>query len=96
MLCLPEQQQIFWWSSASSAATSGSSNTDACRRDMVVAIIEIGLLTKDRTALTHAEWVSTSSSFYISRWVSCQPGDGDENDPQDLEFIQSEPLRFTN
>ena len=53
--------------SANSAATSGSSNTDSCRRDMVLLSTETRLFTKDITDLTHSDRVSTSTSSFLAQ-----------------------------
>ena len=49
------------------AATSGSSNTDSCRRDMVLLSTETRPFTKDITDLTHSDRVSTSTSSFLAQ-----------------------------
>ena len=48
------------------AATSGSSNTDSCRRDMVLLSTETRLFTTDITVLIHSDRISTSTSSFLA------------------------------
>ena len=57
----------FLCTSGNAAATSGSSNTDSCRRDMVLLSTETRLFTKDITVLTHSDRVSTSTSSFLAQ-----------------------------
>ena len=57
----------FSWISANSAATSGSSNTDSCRRDMVLLSTDTRLFIKDITDLTHLDRVSISRSPFLAQ-----------------------------
>ena len=57
----------FSWISANSAATSGSSNTDSCRRDIVLLSTETRLFTKDITDLNDSDRVLTSTSSFLAQ-----------------------------